>query len=459
MIMKKITFYYSIVLFWGITIGFAQNNSNCWTMLSAGGGHVVAINQEGSLFTWGKNDFGQTGTGFGSGTQTTPQGVRANIKFSYVAAALNRSYAISTTGILFGCGNYARGNQTIANTFEVVGGIDWKSVYAAERHTLGLKTNGTLWGFGANSDGTMGNKYVSGSPPEQIGTDTNWQTVAAAYQFTLALKTDGTMWSWGRNYDGMLGIGNTTDWFAPRQIGTDTNWANISAQNNFSLALKKDGTLWAWGNNSTYQLGNGTTTSSAIPIQIGSDNDWTFIIAASNYAIALKSSGTLWAWGKGENGVMGNNTKNDVLVPTQIGSDTNWKSVSAAFSYVMATKTDGSLWAWGSNLHSNFGNGNTTDSLIPILVGGCSLLNTKEWNTNSFTVYPNPSSGTFNINSNVAIENVAIKVSDLNGRIVYQSKVETLQNTKLVLNQLQSGIYILNVSNGSYNYAQKLVKQ
>ena len=155
---------------------------------------------------------------------------------------------------------------------------------------------------------------------------------------------------------------------------------------------------------------------------------------------------------------MGNNTKKDNLIATQIGTASNWKYATGGFSHVLATKTDGSLWAWGSNLYSNFGNGNTSNSLVPLLVG-CSNLGVKAFENNSLTVFPNPSSGIFNIQANNSIENVSITVSDLNGRIVHQSKAENLQNKTIDLIQLQSGVYILNLSNSTYNYAQKLVKQ
>lgn len=452
--MKKITLYYSTLLLIVSTFSFAQSSPICWKMLSAGGGHVAAVTAQGSLFTWGRNNYGQLGNGSADNPQKIPKLAVNNIQFKYVTTGLYRTFAISVTGQLYGCGQAALNGGLQVKDFQQVGTDgDWDSVYSASGHCIALKENGTMWGYGPQFD--------RGLAPMQIGIDTDWKTIAIASTFTVALKTNGTMWSWGQNNsDGILGNGTTIDTPAPSQIGTDNDWASISTDSGHVLALKTDGTLWAWGNNLSYQFGNGTKVSSAIPIQIGSDNDWAFINAESRYSIAIKSNGTLWAWGyAGNYGVMANSPKKDNLIPTQIGTATNWKSVSAAFTYVMATKTDGSLWAWGQNLHSNFGNNNNTDSPSPILVGGCSSLGTEKWEDSSVTVYPNPSSGIFHIKSNQVIDNVSITVSDMNGKIVHQLKAENLENILLDLNTFQNGIYILNVKNNTYNYSQKLLKQ
>ena len=450
--MKKITLYFATLLLMVASITFAQSGTNCWKMLSAGAGHVVAINDEGTLFTWGRDNYGQLGHGYShTGIPVEP---KTTVKFKFITTGMYKTYAISTTGHLYGCGQYAlNGSADVSKLQQIGTDTDWKSVHSSEGRVIFLKANGTMWGFG--------DKNVTGSTPIQIGIDTNWETFTSSNVFTVGLKTNGTMWSWGKNQYGELGNGSTTDNYEPTQIGTDTDWATISSEKGHVLALKTDGTLWGWGANSSYQLGNGTKVSSAIPIQIGSDNDWAFINAESGYSIAIKSNGTMWIWGSsGYDNIMGNGGyKSNNPLPTQIGTEISWKSVTAAYSYVLATKIDGSLWAWGSNLHLNYGNGSNKNSLVPILVGGCSSLGTEKWESNSLTVYPNPSSGIFNIQTNTSIENASITIADLNGRTVHQSKAENIQNKVLDLNQLQSGIYILNIKNGTYNYSQKIVKQ
>jgi alpha-tubulin suppressor-like RCC1 family protein len=237
-------------------------------------------------------------------------------------------------------------------------------------YSLAIKSDGTLWAWGYNGYGNLGNGSTTNSrTPIEITADNNWVSIAAGAQHSLALKSDGTLWAWGFNAYGQLGDGTTTDSHIPIQIGTDHNWVCIAARWMHSLALKSDGTLWAWGFNAYGQLGDGTTTDSHIPIQIGSDHNWVSIAAGAYYSLALKSDGTLWGWGANHYGNLGDGTTNPHNSPVQIGSDTNWVSISTGYYHTLALKSDGTLWAWGKNDDGGqLGNGSTTNSNIPIRI-------------------------------------------------------------------------------------------
>src|SRR3972149_527012 len=118
--------------------------------------------------------------------------------------------------------------------------------------------------------------------------------IAAGVTHMVVLKSDGTLWTWGGNTNGQLGDGTTTNSLSPVQIGTDTNWVSIRAGNLYTVALESDGTLWAWGDNAGGALGDGTTTNSLSPVQIGTDTNWVSISANGLHTVALKSDGTLW---------------------------------------------------------------------------------------------------------------------------------------------------------------------
>ncbi len=135
-----------------------------------------------------------------------------------------------------------------------------------------------------------------------------WEVVAAGFAHTVAIKTDGTLWAWGYNEYGQLGDGTWEDKNTPTQIGTDTDWEAVAAGDYHSLALKTDGTLWVWGNNGYGQLGDGTTVNKNIPTRIGIDTDWSAIAAGFYHTIALKSDDTLWAWGYNNYGQLGDGT-------------------------------------------------------------------------------------------------------------------------------------------------------
>ncbi|WP_312296758.1 T9SS type A sorting domain-containing protein [Chryseobacterium sp.] len=241
---------------------------------------------------------------------------------------------------------------------------NWKSIYVGYKHTLAIKTDGTLWAWGDNAFGQLGDgTLVDKTVPTQIGTATDWQSLAGGIEHSVGLKTDGTLWTWGRNGYGQLGDGTTNATAIPTQVGTATNWKSIRAANHQTLAIKTDGTLWGWGYNNWGQLGDGTTTSKNIPTQIGTAANWKSIDTGAQHSVGLRTDGTLWAWGYNNWGQLGDGTTISKSTQIQIGTATNWQAISAGNGFTYATKTDGTLWAWGSNNFGQLGNGTTGGSV------------------------------------------------------------------------------------------------
>ncbi len=248
----------------------------------------------------------------------------------------------------------------------------WENISAGYNHSLAVKNDGTLWAWGSNGGGRLGdNTTVSKNIPTQIGTDANWVDVEASFSSSYAIKTDGTLWAWGINADGQLGLGTTTfSYRVPTQVGTDTNWQSISSHDDYCIAIKTDGSLWAWGRNNYGQLGDNTTTNKNAPVQIGTDTDWQSLSNGQSHSLAIKSNGTLWAWGNNANGALGDGTFVNKSVPVQIGTSNNWQKIDAGFGHSLGVKTDGTLWAWGANSNGEYGANSSTSSSSPIQVGG-----------------------------------------------------------------------------------------
>ena len=169
-----------------------------------------------------------------------------------------------------------------------------KQVSVSASHTVVIKTDGSLWAWGLNSRGQLGDGTTTDKNiPIRIGTDTNWESVSAS-SHTIAIKTDGSLWAWGSNDKGQLGVGINTNVIRliPTRIGTDTNWASVSAEDSFStIAIKTDGSLWAWGY--SYELLDDTYTFT--PTRIGTDTNW---VSLCGYNITIKTDGSLWALGE-----------------------------------------------------------------------------------------------------------------------------------------------------------------
>lgn len=294
-----------------------------------------------------------------------------------VAAGYSHTVAVRTDGSLWvwGSNNHGQlGNSTDApvNIPTKMGTAnDWKTVAAGWAHTVALKTDGSLWAWGYGGLGQIGNGSftLNFNPPQQIGTAKDWQTIVAGDGHTVALKADGTLWACGNNFSGQLGNGTTFGKNIPTQVGSDSDWQTVMAGKLHTVALKKDGTLWAWGKNTLGALGDGTTTNSRVPKQIGTATNWKTISAGSDHTIAIKTDGTLWIWGDNTYGALGDGTTTTKNVPTQIGTSTDWKTVDGGVNYTIAVKTNGSLWAWGYNADGEFGNGTKINSLVPVQIG------------------------------------------------------------------------------------------
>ncbi len=257
-------------------------------------------------------------------------------------------------------GQLGDGTTTNRNAPVKIGSDQWTSISAGSAHTLGLKTDGTLWAWGENGSRQLGDGSTTNrSTPVKIGSD-QWKSISGGGYHSLGLKTDGTLWAWGENGSRQLGDGSTTDRSTPVKIGSD-QWKSVSGGHEHSLGLKADGTLWAWGDNGYGQLGDGSTTDRSTPVKIGSDNDWKKISTRRHSSFGIKKNGTLWAWGDNSDGQLGDGSTNDRHAPVQITGI--WKSVSSGGEqndehyHSLGIKSDGTLWVWGTDRDNQLGLG------------------------------------------------------------------------------------------------------
>jgi alpha-tubulin suppressor-like RCC1 family protein len=354
----------------------ALNVSYPWVFASAGSGYSVALKSDGSLWTWGYSVNGQLGE---SGRANTKIPVRVGTDtWLAVSAGIKHVLAIKSDGTLWAWGDNDKGqlgNGYYGITYNLLQKISsdttWVSVSAGDSHSHAIKSDGTLWAWGRNywgelGDGFTADKYV----PTKIGAATDWATVSAGAYHCVGLKKDGSLWAWGDNVWGQRGD-NTTDLKptqGPTQIGAATGWLSARAEWAHSYAIKSDSTLWAWGNSLPGTFGNGTSLSSnPTPTQIGSS---TYLAAAPgyNHSLAVKSNGSLWGCGSNEYGQTGTQSSSTLLYLTKVGSDSSWLSVSASMVHSLAIKSDGSLWAWGDNIDGELGDGSTLKKDKPVQV-------------------------------------------------------------------------------------------
>lgn len=253
---------------------------------------------------------------------------------------------------------------------------NWTAVSAGKFHALALKSDGTLWSWGRNNAGQLGDTTTTGrqAPVKVGGTDkTNtatWIAFSAGGTHSLGIQKDGTLWTWGNNTDGQLGNASTsaTPVSTPTKIGTLT-YLTVAAGGSHSMAIGTDGALYGWGANGSGQVGNNAGTGTVTgPAQVSEYKDWTLVSAGGLHTLAVRKNGTLWAWGANSDGQLGDGSGQDVSFPTQIGSDTTWTGLSAGDNHSAALKADNSLWTWGLNSKGQLGNGRTVTSPVPVSI-------------------------------------------------------------------------------------------
>jgi alpha-tubulin suppressor-like RCC1 family protein len=314
------------------SLGTTAGGGTNWKQVDCGTGYTTAVKTDGTLWAWGNNGSGR----LGDGTTT------------------NRSSPVTTAG----------------------GGTNWKQVDCGVQHAAAVKTDGTLWTWGTNSSGQLGTGTTTNrsSPGTTAGGGTNWRQAACGSQHTAAIKTDGTLWTWGNNGSGRLGDGTTTNRSSPvTTVGGGTNWKQVAGGASYTTAVKTDGTLWTWGINDSGQLGTGNTVSRSSPTTpTGGGTNWKQVAGGSNHAAAVKTDGTLWAWGNNGSGRLGDGTTTNRSSPvTTAGGGTNWKQVAGGNQLTAAIKTDGTLWTWGTNDSGQLGTGTTTNRSSPgTTIGG-----------------------------------------------------------------------------------------
>ena len=174
--------------------------------------------------------------------------------------------------------------------------------------------------------------------------------INAGATFSVANKTDGTVWAWGANASGQLGNNTVTASKVPVQAVGLTTVKMVASGGAHALALKTDGTVWAWGANASGQLGNNTTVNSKVPVQVTGLSGVVSIGVGNAHSLAVKSDGTVWTWGANASGQLGNNTVTASKVPVQASGLTAVRAVAGGDAHSLAVKSDGTVWMAGRTL-------------------------------------------------------------------------------------------------------------
>jgi len=361
-----------------------------WVTLNQPGGESVVISgparPEYQLWAWGDNYAGRVGDGTTIYRSSPVQVVNGFTDWCAVDSGTSSTLAIRKTGTLWAWGENFIGELGTGDRInscspvQVIGNFtDWCQVSAGDTITAAIRQNGTLWTWGSNFCGGLGDgtTICRSSPVEVLGGFTDWCQVEVARWCGAAVRTNGTLWVWGINTVGQLGDGTIINKSSPVQVlGGFTDWCQVSVCGVIA-AVRCNGTLWAWGNNNWGEVGDGTTIHRSSPVEVlGGFTDWRQVSVGTDRVAAVRSNGTLWAWGAnscGYNsaGLLGDGSYENKSSPVEVqGGFTDWCFVSAQTSGFVALRTNGTLWGWGMNQCGELGNNTDYTQFSPVQEAG-----------------------------------------------------------------------------------------
>jgi len=277
-----------------------------WIFVSAGSRHSIGLRSNGTLWGWGIGGTTGDNTSSNRSSPVSVVGgftdwisVSSCIAFNIALRANGTAWAWGNNDQ----GQLGDGTTTGVNSpVSVLGGFtDWVFVDAGGRdfpasaasHALGIRANGLLYAWGNNTSGKLGDGTTSNrsSPVSVIGGFTDWISAIGGGYHSVALRANGTLWAWGRNSEGQLGDNTTSSRSSPVSVvGGYTDWVSVSAGNKHVIGLRANGTLWSWGNGSLGQLGTNNITNQTSPVSVvGGFTDWTYVSLGQYNSFGLRA--------------------------------------------------------------------------------------------------------------------------------------------------------------------------
>lgn len=359
----------SLLIFSLLLLATAANVSAVTPWYTSVGTHIVVLKPDGTVWAVGNNNCGQLGIGSTGGESLEPVKVQGLSEISAVAAGGSHSVALRKDGSVWtwghnGSGQLGNGIKAGSSTPSQVPGLrDVVAIAAGYSHVAALKKDGTVWAWGSNHSGQLGkSSFGTSMTPVRVSELTGVSAIAAGAFHTAALKNDGSVWTWGYNGSGQLGNGTRESNYQPEKVAAIKSVTAITAGNNHMVALRSDGTAWVWGSNYASQLGNGSTSDgSTLPVQVSGLSGVMDVSAKVNHTYALMQNGTVMAWGDKGSGQWGNGiTMNGSATPVQMRGVSSVTTVAAVGDPGTLARSDGTAVAGGA------GNGKVPEAVADI---------------------------------------------------------------------------------------------
>jgi alpha-tubulin suppressor-like RCC1 family protein len=291
--------------------------------VAAGDGFSLALDSSGYVWAWGRNELGQIGDTTTT-ARNTPVRVSRLSKMTQIAAGRDFALAVKNDGTVWGWGANAAGQlgvavsdttQYFAAPFQVAGSslTSIQKVATGMDYALALKADGSVWAWGANDAGQLGVGSTTASiVPLQVGIPSSSViTEIAARNHSMALQNNGSIWAWGKNEVGQLGDDTTTNRTTPVQVVDIADARAVAVAGTWSLALRNDGSVWSWGDNDSGQLLDKTKTQRHYPVKTQGLTDVVALTTGPAFVAVVKFEGNVLAWGSNPSGQLGDGSATD----------------------------------------------------------------------------------------------------------------------------------------------------
>lgn len=335
-----------------------------------------AATTPGTPWTFGENAFGQLGSG-NTTTRRTAAAVTGLNGVIDLHGGREHVVALKSDGSVWTWGSNVEGQQargTTANglvpTRVTSLGFDNVAVETGHNHTVFLKSNGTVWAAGLNSDGQLGDGTTTlRRSPVQVPGITDAVAIAAGRDMSYAIRSNGQLWGWGRNDEGQLADGSLTRRLTPVRVGALTNLKAVAGGRDHGLAVLTNGSLWAWGSNDYGQVGDNTLVDKTAPVQIFASGI-ADAAAGAHHSYALRADGTVASWGRNYRSELGDGTGTSRRTPVNVLGVSGATTIGSGRDMGIVTLTDGRAKSWGHNLYGQLGDGTTTSRTSAVFIPG-----------------------------------------------------------------------------------------
>lgn len=473
--------------------------------ISAGAGHSLLLKDDGTVFAWGANDYGQLGTGNEIESSVPVQvhdmpGTGYLQDITDISAGFGFSLALAADSTVFswGANDYGQlGDGTTLSSdlpvqvLDSTGANPLENIVAISAGSFGclaLDDHGRIWSWGSNREGALGrgdsdfdaHKFAYPVRLESGGYLDSAIAISCGSLFNYAILSDSTILAWGANGDGQLGNDTTLSSYFPEPVldstGTGamrsitsvvTTGTGVFGMFGHGLAMDSHGKLWAVGRNYNGQLGDGTTISKDLPVRVKNSTGSEFIddvhkfAAGSEHSLVLLEDGSVWAWGNNYYGVIGENTTTDKHLPTRvhgvdnIGYLPDIEQIATSHSHNLAMDSEGSLYAWGRNDNGQLGDGTTEQRNYPVEVTSIPVRvpeTPPKPKLLQVHIFPNPFNSAVSIECNKMSR---IEIFDISGR-----KIESSRDYVFAWNpdeKVPAGLYLIRVRYGDESLNARVI--